>query len=218
MADLDALSQAAQAALTLKHAARERALPKSRAAIRLCANAIRAIHRAEFAQASALLDEAHTLLGEMSADLRDYPDIYFAGFLEDAQKEFAEAGVTAALVQGHALPTPEALGVEWAPYLNGMGEAIGEMRRHVLDMLRQGRFAECEAALAGMDEVFAVLTSLDFPDAITKNLRRTTDSARGIIEKTRGDLTTAALQAQLGAQLAQVAARLAELSPNTTAS
>lgn len=209
MADLEALSRAAQAALAQKHAARERALPKSRSAIRLCANTIRAIHRGEFAQAQTLLAEAQRLLGEMQVDLRDYPDIYFAGFVEDAQKEYAEAAITAALVRDLPLPAPETLGVEWAPYLNGMGEAIGELRRHVLDLLRQGRFAECEAALVGMDEVFGVLTALDFPDAITNNLRRTTDSARGIIEKTRGDLTTAALQAQLGAQLAEVAARLA---------
>ncbi len=209
MADLEALSQAAQAALALKHAARERALPQSRAAIRLCANAIRAVHRAEFAQAHALLGEAHTLLSEMHNALHDHPDILFAGFVEDAQKEFAEANVTAAIVQGQPLPAPEDLGVTWAPYLNGLGEAIGELRRHTLDLLRQGRFAQCEALLGAMDDMFAVLTSLDFPDAITNNLRRTTDAARGIIEKTRGDLTTAALQAQLGAQLDRVAQRLA---------
>jgi translin len=209
MADLEALSQAAQTALALKHAARERALPKSRAAIRLCANAIRAVHRTDFAQAHALLGEARTLLAEMQSDLRDHPDILFAGFVEDAQKEFAEANVTAAIVQGQPLPAPDDLGITWAPYLNGLGEAIGELRRHTLDLLRLGRFAQCEALLSAMDDMFAVLTSLDFPDAITNNLRRTTDAARGIIEKTRGDLTTAALQAQLGAQLDRVAQRLA---------
>jgi translin len=204
------LSHAAQAALAHKHAARERALPKARAAIRLCANAIRATHRGEADQAHDLLTQARDLLAEISGDLRDHPDIYFAGFVEDAQKEFAEATITAALIQGEALPPPESLAMAWAPYLNGMAEAIGELRRHVLDLLRQGQMQDCEALLTAMDEVFAVLTSLDFPDAITNNLRRSTDSARGIIEKTRGDLTTAALQAQLATQLAQVAARLAE--------
>jgi translin len=210
MADLEALRQAAQAALARKHEARERALPKSRAAIRLCANAIRAVHRADVATAQTLLGEARALLDAMQTDLRDHPDIMYAGFVEDAQKEFAEANVTAALVQGQPLPAPTDLGMEWPPFLNGCGEAIGELRRHTLDLLRQGQFAACEALLVAMDDVFAILTALDFPDAITNNLRRTTDAARGIIEKTRGDLTTAALQAQLGAQLDRVAQRLAE--------
>lgn len=215
MADLEAMRQAAQAALARKHEARERALPKSRAAIRLCANAIRAVHRSDVATTRQLLAEARALLDAMQTDLRDHPDILYAGFVEDAQKEFAEANVTAAVIQNQPLPTPTELGMEWPPFLNGCGEAVGELRRHVLDRLRQGHFAACEALLSAMDDIFAVLTALDFPDAITNNLRRTTDAARGIIEKTRGDLTTAALQAQLGAQLDRVAQRLAENTGST---
>ena len=205
MANLEALRQAAQAAFAATSAAREGALPKSRAAIRHCANAIRAIHRDDEDQAQALIAQARALIDAMRTDLADHPSIYFAGFVEDAQKEFAEAAITVALIRGRELPEPTELGVEWAAYLNGMGEAVGELRRHVLDLLRQGRFDECEALLITMDEVFGVLTALDFPDAITNNLRRTTDNARGIIERTRGDLTSAALGAQLSAQLRQVA-------------
>lgn len=201
MADLDGLSQAAQAALATKHQAREQALPKSRATIRCCANAIRAIHREDFASAHTLVGEARGLLDSMRADLRQHPDIYFAGFVEDAQKEFAEAAVTLALVQQQPLPTPDVLGVEWAPFLNGMGEAVGELRRHTLDALRHGNLATGEVYLREMDDIFGVLTSLDFPDAITNNLRRTADVARGIIEKTRGDLTAAVVQANLADQM-----------------
>jgi translin len=208
MANLDALRDAAQAAFVAMNAARETALPKSRAAVRHCANAIRAIHRNDEETAQSLIAQARALIDAMREDLRDYQNIYFAGFVEDAQKEFAEAGITVALIRGRDLPTPEELGVEWAAYLNGMGEAVGELRRHVLDLLRQGRFSECEALLVTMDEVFGVLTALDFPDAITNGLRRTTDNARGIIERTRGDLTSAALGAQLSVQLTQVAALL----------
>lgn len=205
MANFEALLSEAQATLAATNAARETALPKSRAAVRHCANAIRAIHRDDEETAQDLIAQARALIDAMRDDLRDHPNIYFAGFVEDAQKEFAEAGITVALIRGRDLPTPAELRVEWAAYLNGMGEAVGELRRHVLDLLRQGRFAECEALLGIMDEVFGVLTALDFPDAITNGLRRTTDNARGIIERTRGDLTSAALSAHLSAQLTQVA-------------
>jgi len=210
MEEVDTLARAAQAALALKHAAREQALPKSRAAIRFCANAVRAIHRGEFASATGLLAEARSLLDAMRQDLSDHLDIYYAGFVADAQKEYAEAAATAAIIQGHALPIPDDLGVDWGPYLNGLGEAIGELRRHLLNELRRGEIASCEAILSAMDDLFALITSLDFPDAITNNLRRTADVARGIIEKTRGDLTVAAVQARMSAQIAQLSAQLAE--------
>ena len=202
--DLDTIGQAARRYLELKHAARERALPKSRAAIRCCANSIRASHRQDFATATLLLQQAESLLAEMRADLGDHLDIYYAGFVEDAQKEFAEATLTCAFMQCQPLPLPETLHVEWAPYLNGLGEAVGELRRSILDRMRQGSLDGCEAFLRAMDDVYLVLTTLDFPDAITGNLRRTTDVVRGILEKTRGDLTVAVSQAQLAQTIARL--------------
>jgi translin len=197
VSDLQAIGRAAQEYLATKFAARERALPKSRAAIRLCANAIRAAHRSEFDQSTKLLSEAGGLLRDMALDLREHQDIFYAGFVADAQKEYAEAALTSALMQRQPPPTPETLGVEWAPYLNGMGEAVGELRRYILDRMRQGRLAGCEELLADMDEIYSQLITLDYPDAITGNLRRTTDSVRGILEKTRGDLTLAVSQERL---------------------
>jgi translin len=206
--DLDALGQAAREYLGLKYAARERALPKSRAAIRCCANAIRSAHRQDFSVAAQLLGEAEQLLTEMSADLREHLDIYYAGFVEDAQKEFAEASLTCALIQGRPLPLPGALHVEWAPYLNGLGESVGELRRYILDRLRQGKLEGCEVFLQAMDDMYLLLTTLDFPDAITGNLRRTTDAVRGILEKTRGDLTVMVGQMQLAQIMARMESRL----------
>jgi translin len=208
MINIDELSKKAQAALAGKHLARESALPRSRATIRLCANTIRAIHRNEFEPASRLLQEARDLLRTMENELRDYPDIYYAGFVEDAQKEFAEASATLALIQDHPLPEPTELGIGWAPYLNGLGEAVGELRRHTLNELRHGNFAHCENMLVAMDEILALLASLDYPDAITNNLRRTADTARGIIEKTRGDVTAAVIQSRLSDQLTELSHRL----------
>ncbi|HEX6543328.1 MAG TPA: hypothetical protein VF040_16345 [Ktedonobacterales bacterium] len=197
MSDLQTIGRAAQEYLATKFAARERALPKSRAAIRLCANAIRAAHRGEFEQSARLLTEAGGLLRDMALDLREHQDIFYAGFVADAQKEYAEAALTSALMQRQPPPTPEMLGIEWAPYLNGLGEAVGELRRYILDRMRQGRLAGCEELLADMDEIFSQLITLDYPDAITGNLRRTTDAVRGILEKTRGDLTLAVSQERL---------------------
>ena len=180
-----------------KHAARERALPKSRAAIRYSANSIRATHRHEFTNAHHLLNEARKLLTEMAEDLHAHQDIFFAGFVQDAQKEVTEAAIFLALAQTQPLPLAPELEVDWAPYLNGLGEAVGELRRYVLDQLRHDHLEESEMYLEHMDDIYALLTTLDFPDAITGGLRRTNDAARGILEKTRGDLTVAVRQAQL---------------------
>ena len=178
--------------------ARERALPASRAAIRSCANAIRAIHRGEFDVAHRLMDEAKAAIDEGLAAVEDHPQIRYAGYLQDAQKEYAEARITEAVVTGAgALPTPEELGVEAAPYLNGMAEAIGEARRNILDLLRHGKVAEGEAVLTAMEDMYYVLVSMDYPDAITLNLRRSTDVARSLIEKTRGDLSVARVSQDL---------------------
>jgi translin len=177
-----------------KNAAREHALVASRSIIRLSANSIRAVHRGEFEKARALLDEARSTRDTAVAALDGHSDIYNAGFLHDAQKEYAEAEVTLALLDGHPLPEPEAIGVEFPAYLNGIAEAVGELRRWLLDRLRQGDYDGLEGILRAMDDIYSVLVTIDFPDAMTGGLRRTTDQTRGILEKTRGDLTMAILQ------------------------
>lgn len=194
---LDTLAQEAIEHFRHKYEARERALPKSRAAIRYCANSIRALHRQEFHTAEELLAQASVLVAGMTTDLGNYPDIFYAGFVQDAQKEYAEAATFAAFTQHLPLPTAPQLAIAWAPYLNGLGEAVGELRRYLLDQLRQGHVEQCEVLLQDMDDIYALLTSIDFPDAITLGLRRTTDTARSILEKTRGDLTVAVSQARL---------------------
>lgn len=185
------MARSVRARLDAKHEARERVLAASRRAIRSCANAIRAIHRGELDRAQQLLDEARAAIREGSEAGQAHPDLASAGHLQDAQKEFAEARITEALVTGSPIPGPEELEVEDAPYLNGMAEAIGEGRRHVLDLLRQGEVDRGEAVLRAMDDLYYVLVSMDYPDALTMNLRRSTDVARGLIERTRGDLSIA---------------------------
>jgi translin len=195
--DLDGVSEEIRRRFDARVQARERALPASRRAIRSCANAIRAIHRGEFELAHRLMDEARAAIDEGLAAVAEHPDIRFAGYLQDAQKEYAEARLTEVIVHGGTIPTPDALGVEDAPFLNGMAEAIGEARRRVLDLLRAGRVDEGDAVLAAMEDLYAVLVTMDYPDAITGNLRRSTDVARSLIEKTRGDLTVARVSQEL---------------------
>lgn len=206
--DFGTIGRAAQVALSSKHDAREQALPRSRAAIRCCANAVRATHRGEYDVAAHLLEEARQLINAMHAELHTHPDVLYAGFVADAQKEMAEAFVTLAIIQGLPIPGPSDLGVDWPAYLNGLGEAVGELRRHVLDELRRGHPESCEAILEAMDEILGVLTALDFPDAITNNLRRTTDAARSITEKTRGDLTLATVQLRIAREIAHASGQL----------
>ena len=191
---LDTIIPAILENFAAKNAAREQALAASRTLIRMSANSIRAVHRGEFEKATAMLDEAQDVRDDAVAALQDHLDIYYAGFLHDAQKEYAEARTTLALLSGGTIPSPNELGVEYPAYLNGIAEAVGEMRRMVLDKLRRGEFDGCEELLESMDDIYSVLVTIDFPDAMTGGLRRTTDQTRGILEKTRGDLTMAIVQ------------------------
>lgn len=172
-----------------------------RKTVRLSANAIRAVHRAEKHEAEELMNQAAECLREATEAMRDHPDIHNAGFYHDAAKEYAEARITHALVFQLPFPTPEDLGVGAPAYLNGMGEAIGEMRRHLLDLMRHGELQRSEELLDAMDEIYYLLISMDYPDAMTGGLRRTTDAARSIVERTRGDLSTTIIQHKLKSAL-----------------
>ncbi|MDZ7729029.1 MAG: haloacid dehalogenase [Dehalococcoidia bacterium] len=184
-----------------EHDARETALAATRRLVRLSANTIRAVHRGDVEDARKLLADARAAHEETNAALREHPDIYHAGFVHDAQKEYAEASATLALLTGQPLPGPADLVVEDAAYLNGLGETVGELRRALLDRLRTGRHAECEQLLQQMDDIYAVLVTVDYPDAMTGGLRRTTDQARGILERTRGDLTMAIVMREATGQM-----------------
>lgn len=194
--------------LVAKSRAREAALALSRETIRTSANAIRALHRHDFETAERLADEAGRSAARAASALVDHPDVLYAGFVSDAQKEYAEARLTLAIVRGERLPSAADLVVDTAAYLNGLAEAIGELRRHLLDYLRSGAVNRCEALLEAMDEIYTQLVTIDFPDAMTGGLRRSTDNARGIIERTRGDLTVALRHAELEARLSELTRRL----------
>jgi translin len=191
-----------------KNALRDETLRRSRQLIRYCANSIRAVHRDELDEARRLLATARGAAAEMVADIARYPDLYYTGYTQDALKELSEAHITYALVANDEVPAPQTLKVEAPAYLNGLAEAVGEMRRYVLDRLRRGDVAIGERLLAAMDEIYGLLITVDFPDAVTGGLRRNTDMVRGVLERTRGDLTTAARQEEMRTALREFSQRV----------
>jgi translin len=185
---LDAITDRIRESFTAKDAAREKVLPICREVIRFSSLSIRALHRQEMDKARELLNSARKLLDAAEEALADGIEIR-TGFLIDAQKEYAEGSVTLALVKGDQLPTPEELRIDEVAFLLGVAEAVGELRRYLLDKMRTGDLSRGEEFLSDMDDIYNVLVTLDFPDAITHGLRRTTDNMRGVLEKTRSDLT-----------------------------
>ena len=197
MPELAQIIEDIRAEFTAKNQVRDMTLNRSRELIRYCALSIRAIHRHEWPEAEAMLGTARQAAAVMTSALANYADLYDAGYTQDALKELVEAHTLYAFVKGGDLPGPTELGVPAAAYLNGLSEAASELRRFTLDLIRLGRSSEGEPYLAMMDDVYSHLVTMDFPDALTGGLRRTTDVLRGVLERTRGDLTLAVRQEEL---------------------
>ncbi len=190
--------------------ARNLAYNRSRSLISLCARAIRAVHRDEWQTAEKLIAEARKAANALITDVEDYPALYFAGYTQDAIKEFVEANLTYALVRNRPLPLPEELGAEYNTWLNGLAEAATELRRRILDIIRHGHDDEAESLLDAMDQIYSILVTFDFNDSITGGLRRRTDTVRAVLERTRGDVTTSLRQAELEQALAMLEKRLSD--------
>ncbi|NLG99076.1 MAG: haloacid dehalogenase [Chloroflexi bacterium] len=210
MKNLPAIAERIHQALESRTQARDRALANARQVTRHAAQSIRAIHRGEHDNAYQQIELARKLVRTMQEELSPFPELYYAGYTQDAIKEFVEATITCALIENQPLPPPEDLKVEYATYLNGLAEAVGELRRRCLDILRQGYSGEAERLLACMDDIYATLVTMDYPDAVTNGLRRQTDLIRGIVERTRGDLTISLREQQLEISMQNLLARLDE--------
>lgn len=209
MAQLDQIGDLAHQHFRAVNQVREAALALSREAVRSAANSIRAVHRNDFARAEELQKVAREAVEQAVSSLADYPEILYAGYVQDAQKEYAEAVITYSLVRQLPIPQPQDLGVSWPAYLNGLGEAAGELRRYLLDQLRSGSLERGEDLLQSMSDIYELLVTIDYPDAMTGGLRRTTDMVRGVLERTRGDLTMTLQQARLAKRVGELETRLA---------
>jgi len=191
------------------NAARNQAYEQSRQLISVCARAIRAIHREERERAEILIAEAQAATQALTDCARPYPNLYYAGYTQDAVKEFVEANLTYALVRNLPLPSPEMLAADGATWLNGLAEAATELRRRILDIIRHGHSDEAERLLDHMDQIYSILVTFDFNDSITGGLRRRTDTVRAVLERTRGDVTTSLRQSDLESALKSLEAKLA---------
>ena len=210
MDQLEEIAERIHESFEARTAARDNALAHARTLTRHCANAIRAIHREENELAQAHITEGRQLVNALRSNLAEYPDLYYAGYTQDALKEFAEANIVYALINDHPLPSPQELGLENATYLQGLAEAVGELRRRCLDILLHGHSQEAERLLVHMDDIYSILVTMDYPDAITGGLRRLTDIVRGITERTRGDMTISLRQEHLEQSLQRFESRLDE--------
>jgi translin len=199
------LSETVHSAFETRNQARDKALVQTRKVIQHAAHAIRAIHRLELDVADGFLNDARALVEQLRSDLGEHPDLFYAGYTQDALKEYVEAHVTCAVIRGQDLPLPEELDVAPNVYLNGLAEVVGELRRRCLDVMRQGYSSEVERLLNLMDEIYALLITIDYPDALTNGLRRQTDLARGIVERTRGDVTISLREQRLSQSMKELA-------------
>jgi translin len=208
MTNLDTIAESILERLEAKNQAREEVLAHSRHLVQHAARAIRALHRGETATSDEILQRADEIAAAMRRAGQAHPDIVWAGYTQDAFKEYAEAHLTRALALGHDLPSPDELQVEDAAYINGLGEAVGELRRLVLDLIRRGEVERAEPILDAMQEIYVFLSTVDFPSAITGNIKRTNDMVRNVTERTSGDLTMAVRQEELQRALEAMEERL----------
>jgi translin len=208
MDQLDQTAEAIRLEFERVNTARNTAYECSRSLISLCARAIRAVHRSEWETAEDLIAQAKSATEALVDGVRDFPELYYTGYTQDAIKEYVEANLTYALVRNRPLPRPQELGAEANTWLNGLAEAATELRRRILDIIRHGHSDEAERLLDAMDQIYSVLVTFDFNDSITGGLRRRTDTVRGVLERTRGDITTSLRQAQLEEALEALEAKL----------
>ncbi len=206
---LDSIADEIRSDFNSINEARDGAFNRSRQLIALCARSIRAIHREEWPQVEELLDEARSAAKQLKAGVKSYPNLYYAGYTQDALKEYVEANLVFNLICNRPITSPSELGVESNTWLNGMAEASTELRRSILDILRQGHSQEAERLLSIMDDIYLVLVTFDFSNAITGGLRRRTDTVRAVLERTRGDVTNSLRQAELQKALEAMENRLA---------
>ena len=208
--NFEALSDRIRESFERQNQIRDEALAQSRNLIRHAARAIRAIHREDTDLAYENLKQADALATALREGLSQDPDLYFTGYAQDALKEYCEAHLTVATILNKDWPSPEELSVEFATYLNGMSEVVGELRRRIMDIIREGHSPEVERLLEVMDDIYAQLVTMDFPDALTYGLRRRTDIARSIIERTQADVTVSYRQQELEKRITKLSEQLSQ--------
>jgi translin len=188
MDGLDEIASDIESQLNEKEEVREIALKSSRNIIRLCGMVVRSMHLGNdpVPDMNIAMDELQKLVGIT----RDFPDIMYSGIVESAMQEYVEAKILYAYTQGEPLPSHGAIGVTPEAYILGVGDVIGEIRRLALDNIRKGSVSEAAKHLEDMEFLYDFLMNFNYPSSLVA-VRRKQDIARGILEKTRGDVTNA---------------------------
>ncbi|NJE03309.1 haloacid dehalogenase [Thermococcus sp. MV11] len=192
-----------RAVLDEKDSLREEALKLTREIVRLSGDAVKALHRGEVERARERLELAGRKVAELREMLSDHRDLYHTGYVQSAHQEFVEASLFFAYITGEEYPSPGELGVPHADYALGIGDFIGELRRHFLLLLLAGDIEGAEKTYRTMEETYEELMTLEYPKGLV-NVRVKQDQARGILERTLEDLTRAKLSKSLEDKLTQV--------------
>ncbi len=188
MKNLDTVVQKLESELDEKDQIREQAIKSSRSIVRLSGGIVRSTHRKEMSKTD--LEELKDEVSKLTTLLTEHPELAYAGYVESAYQEYAEVGIILALLEKDDVPSPEELGVQGVPFLLGLGDSVGELRRFCLDALKSGDMKEANRFLDRMEDIFVALMRFDYPEAVVA-IRRKQDVARSVLEKTRGDVAVA---------------------------
>jgi translin len=189
---------------------REKVLPLSRNAVRKCSESIKMTHKKEFAKAKVMVEEAHDIIASAMSEMPDSTFVSKSKTMDIAYQELTEAANVLSLIEYGKYTPPEKYQIPSRPYLNGLADVIGELRRSSLDSLRRDDVNKAEHLLSLMEEVLEGLQLLDYPNALVPDLRRKCDVGRALVEKTRGDLTRAVGQSKLVKELADFEKRISK--------
>lgn len=195
--------------LRLRDKALDKVMGRARRARILSKQAILRIHSGKTLEARKRLEEASDLISEMDAVIGEHPELGRFDQVSAAKQEFAEASIVMGLTESGEFPDPTALGVPITAYLMGLGDVPGELRRQALDALRVGDIETAEARLSTMEEIFLSLVSME-EVPLLKGMRRKLDIARGVIERTRSEVTAEAGRRRLGESVKRLTDRLGE--------
>lgn len=207
---LQEIVKRAAAELRARERARDEVLSRARRARMLSKQAILLIHNGALAEAETRVEEAGRLLGEIEPHLKEHAELWGFDEVHAAREEYAEASILHGLKTAEAFPTPEEIGVPLYAYLLGLGDVVGELRREALEALRVGDLEAAEADLKAMEHIYLSLLSMEEASLLLRGLRRKLDVARGVIERTRGELTAEAGRRRLSAAVKELSDKLDE--------
>ncbi len=193
--NLEEIGKEIEEVLDEKDSVREIAIKSSREIIRIASRVITKLHRRENE-----IEEIRRIKEEVwhlrSLLLNEYPDLFYSGFVQNALQEYVEALLLEAIINKKDIPSPKELYVNPSAYLMGCGDVVGELRREVLESLRVGNFNQAESYLQLMEEFYEMLMRFNYPSGLVP-IKQKQDVARALVEKTRGEITIAAMNRNL---------------------